>query len=110
MNEIIAEREIFAVSHEGKKKIFHIVLERPHRSEAGDWVCLSKIEGLYATNLAGIRGIDSWQALGLAMGFVHQLLLGYLEDGGKLYWEEDGEEISLSDLFPQLTKVNCGIK
>ena len=64
------------------------------------WACPVSIEGLHA-KLHDAVGIDSWQALSLAMGLTRQLLGYFLEDGGKLYWEEGGDEVILNDLFPQ---------
>ena len=101
MKEIIAQREIFALSPQGEKKKFRIFLDKPYQVDNVSWACPIKIEGLYK-ELPDVIGHDSWQALGLAMGLVHQLLRNYQGDGGKLYWGEDGDEMSLNDLFPQL--------
>jgi hypothetical protein len=99
MNEIIAEREIFAISPKGEKKKLHIALGKPYQVIKDEWTCPVQIKGLYE-NLRGINGIDSWQALTLAMILIHQLLSYFLENGGKLYWKEGGEEISLKEIFP----------
>jgi len=99
MNEIIAEREVFTITAKGEKKKFHIVLGRPYQVDDVSWACPVQIDGLYK-NMHDVLGVDSWQSLGLAMSLVRQLLGLYLEDGGKLFGEEGGDEISIKDLFP----------
>ena len=100
MNEIIAERKIFAISTDGQKNIFNIAIGKPYPVDDVSWACPVKINGLH-NKLKDVVGIDSWQSLNLAIFLVQQLLGYYVEDGGKLYWEEDGETLSLKDLFPQ---------
>jgi len=100
MNEIIAEREIIAVSSKGEKKIVHLVLGKPYQVNDVSWACSVQVEGLHK-DLRDIVGCDSWQALSLALSFIRQLLGYCLEDGCKIFGKEDGDEISLSDLFPQ---------
>jgi hypothetical protein len=99
--EIIAERRIFAISAKSEKLMLHIAVGQPYQVDDVSWACPVSIEGLYA-KLHDAVGTDSWQALGLAIGLARQLLGYFLEDGGKLYWEEGGSEMTLNDLFPQL--------
>ena len=100
MNEIIAERKLFSISPDGQKKILIITIGKPYQVDDVSWACPVNIEGLYK-KLKDSVGIDSWQALSLAIALVRQLLGYYIEDGTKLYWEEDGERVSLDDLFLQ---------
>jgi hypothetical protein len=46
-----------------------------------------------------MHGIDSWQALQHAQQLAARLLSYFVEDGGRLYWEEGGDQIQISDLF-----------
>jgi hypothetical protein len=105
VNEIIAETEIFAVSAKGEKQRLLLAVGRPCRVDEVSWACPVCLEGLL-NKLRDAVGVDSWQALGLAAGLIRQLLGYYVENGGKLYWEEGGEEITLNDVFPQLTPSN----
>ena len=50
-------------------------------------------------SLHDIYGIDSWQALTNAQQLLRLLLNFFVEAGGKLFWEKDGEEIAVDDLF-----------
>lgn len=99
MAEIVAERRIVAVLAKGEKRTLRVAVGRPYQVNNVSWACPVKIDGLY-TNLCDMVGIDSWQALGLAISLARQLLGQFLEDGGKLYWEEGGDEMTLDDLFP----------
>jgi len=101
MNENIAERKLFSISPDGQKKILKITIGKPYQVDDVSWACSVNIEGLYK-KLKDQVGIDSWQALSLAIALVRQLLGYYVEDGAKLYWEDGGEGVSLDDLFPQL--------
>lgn len=100
VTEIIAERSLFAISAKGEKLTLRIAVGRPYQVDDVSWACPVSIEGLY-TKLHDAVGVDSWQALTLAIGLTRQLLDHFLEGGGKLYWEEGGEEVTLNDLFPQ---------
>ena len=105
MNEVIAEKTIFAVTAKGEKQWLRVAVGRPYQVDDVSWACPVQLDGLH-NKLRDAVGVDSWQALGLAVGLIRQLLGYYLEDGGKLYWEEGGEEITLNDLFPQLKDSN----
>jgi hypothetical protein len=41
------------------------------------------------TKLADMHGIDSWQALLLAIGLVRSRLEYFLESGGRIHWREE---------------------
>jgi hypothetical protein len=101
MNNIIAERKIYSISSDGQKKILRIGIGQPYQVDDVSWACPVKVDGLHK-KLRDSVGIDSWQALGLAIALVRQLLGYYVEDGAELYWEEGGEKVLLEDLFPQL--------
>ena len=52
--------------------------------------CQVSIDPLH-TALPDIEGIDSWQALELAMELVERLLRVEVENGDKLYWLGDND-------------------
>ena len=56
------------------------------------------MEGLLGLN-HDIYGVDSWQSLVLAQRIVHNILSYFVADGGKLFWEKGGEEISVAELY-----------
>lgn len=97
MAELIAERRIRAISAKGERLTLRVAVGRPYQVDDVSWACPVSIEGLHA-KLHDTVGIDSWQALGLANALAQQLLGHFLEDGGRLYWEEGGSEMTLDDL------------
>ena len=101
MDNKIAERKIFSISPDGQKKLLRIAIGQPYQVDDVSWACPVIVGGLHKM-LKDIVGIDSWQALSLAIALVRQLLGYYVEDGAELYWKEGGEKVSLDDLFPQL--------
>ena len=94
----IAERRIWAVS--GNERAFEIRLAvgMPYRISEGDWACPTQLMGLH-DKLADIHGIDSWQALQLAQGLLAWSLGKFVENGGRLFWEKDGEEVRVESIF-----------
>ena len=66
--------------------------------ESGDCACPVAMDGLHE-RLHDVHGVDSWQAMMLAVRLVKVLLGFFVDDGGKLYWEKGGEEVSFNTLF-----------
>lgn len=99
--QTIAERTLFAVAATGEKRTFRLAIGRPYRVDAVSWACPVALDGLH-DRLHDIAGTDAWQALTLALNPTRQLLGYFVEDGGRLYWEEGGEALRLADLFPWL--------
>ncbi|MBK6590425.1 MAG: hypothetical protein IPG22_19255 [Acidobacteria bacterium] len=95
--EIIAERTIYA-TFEGNGFEVHLILGKPFPS-GQDWKCPVAAIGLKYGGLVDIAGFDSWQALMLAQGLLNFHLTNFLENGGKLYWEKDGAELDVENLF-----------
>ena len=96
--EPIAERTIYAVTKEGDGFEVRLAIGRPYRVESGDWACPLALDGLHE-RLHDIHGVDSWQAMMLAVRLIKVLLGFVIENGGKLYWEKGGEEVSFNTLF-----------
>jgi hypothetical protein len=69
-----------------------IEIGTPYQQEPDVWRCPVALNGLY-DRLAEAAGIDSFQALCLAISLVQELLQGFCADGGKLL--QDGEGFSL---------------
>ncbi|MFH1147908.1 MAG: hypothetical protein V1736_09415 [Pseudomonadota bacterium] len=101
MDGIIGEREIFAVSATGERRSIRIAVGMPYRVNGDSWSCPVRMEGL-RDRIHDAVGVDSWQALVLAIGLVRQILWYFLEDGGRLFWEEGGKEMALDDILPLL--------
>jgi hypothetical protein len=96
--ELIAGKTIYAIDADGRGFEIHLMVGKPYPHEHGDWACPLALEGLHG-RFPDIRGVDSWQSLVLALKLSRNLLEYFVEDGGKLYWEKGGEEISVDELY-----------
>jgi hypothetical protein len=93
MRELVGER-----ADDGRFNVT-IRIGVPYQVNDVSWACPVAVDGV-DTRLADMHGIDSWQALLLAISLVRSRLEHFLETGGKLYWpEEPSNEITLRDIF-----------
>lgn len=94
-----AEMTVYAV-RDGQSERLRLAVGMPYVTDDGAWACAVELEGAYA-RVSDVVGANSWHALALAIALLHSLLGHYVDSGGRLFWEEGGEEMRLSDLFPQ---------
>lgn len=94
-----AEMTVYALRN-GQPERLRLAVGVPYLNDDGAWACAVEFEGAYA-RLSDVVGVNSWHALALAMGLLHSLLGHYVDSGGRLFWEEGGDAMQLSDLFPQ---------
>lgn len=64
------------------------------RKHPENWACAVRLEP-FLDRVRDVYGVDSFQALSLAIGFVQMLLNQYCAEGGSLSYE-DGSEFSIS--------------
>lgn len=100
IEDIIAERTIYAIDKDGNGLDLRLMIGRPYKTDTkfGDWACPVAIEGLHDT-FWDMYGTDSWQALMIAHGLMGRLLTYFIEEGGKLYWKQGGAELDIATLF-----------
>lgn len=96
--KVIAERELYAVAADGRSFEIKLGIGQPYRITEDEWACAVQLSGLHE-NLSDAHGIDSWQALQLAQQLAARLLQYFVEDGGRVFSEKDGEQVPLSELF-----------
>ena len=96
--EPIAERTVYALRKGGDGFQIRLMVGQPYKTESGNWACPVALDGLHES-LADIHGESSWQALMLAIRLVKLFLGFFTQDGGKLYWEQGGEELPLNEIF-----------
>lgn len=96
--EFIAERIVYAVAKDGHGFQIRLMVGQPYQEEAGNWACPVSLDD-FQGRLHDVRAEDSWQALILAIRLAKTLLGFFIQDGGRLYREEGGEEMSLNELF-----------
>jgi hypothetical protein len=95
----VATREMLGQRDGGERFSISIRIGGPYRVNDVSWACPIAVEGI-DNELADMHGIDSWQALLLAVSLARSRLEHFLETGGRLYWpDEPATEMSLRDVF-----------
>jgi hypothetical protein len=99
----IATRELIGQKDGGERFKVTIRIGPPYQVNDVSWACPVAVYGV-DRQLADMHGIDSWQALLLAISLVRSRVEHFLETGGKLYWPEDPtHEVTLRDIFGLVT-------
>lgn len=100
--ESMAERVLYAVDRDGRGFDIGLQIGRPHQVEDSpyhDWACEVSLIGLHKKPIR-LFGVDSWQALLLALSVVRHMLTAFVEyDGGKLYSEKGGRLLTVDEAF-----------
>ena len=95
----IASRDLIGERPGGERFGITIRIGQPYRVNHVSWACPVALDGV-DQRLADMHGIDSWQALLLAITLVRSRLVHFLEIGGKLYWpDEPAVQITMRDIF-----------
>jgi hypothetical protein len=97
-NKFIAGRDLYAVAADGRGFEVKLGVGQPYRITDDERACAAQLSGFHE-NLSHVHGIDSWQALQLAQQLAARLLGYFIQDGGRLFWEKDGEQVQLTELF-----------
>jgi hypothetical protein len=96
-NTFVAERIWFAVAPDGTEHEVVVSVALPTKTDRGEWRCVALVGGLDARPHP-IAGIDSWQAIGLAMRFAASRLSHFAEGGWQFFWERGGDLATPQDL------------
>lgn len=96
MKDAIASSEVFVEEPGRERRGLVIAIGRPQRDEeAGDWVCRVKLTAGRVD--ARLRGTDSLEALGRALGFGRDALERLRTSGWRVYATlEASEELDLA--------------
>jgi hypothetical protein len=94
---LAAERTWFAVAPDGTESEVTITVGIPTPGTHGGWSAAVSLGALEARTHS-ITGVDSWQAICLAMSFAATRVGHFAEDGWKFYWERGGDIASAEDL------------
>jgi hypothetical protein len=104
----VARVELLGVGADGKRFPISLEIGQPYKVDDHLWACPVAVGGLYE-RLAEQRGADALQALGLAMGLMRRLLVGFLEDGGRLVFPDaPDQDVPLDSYFPGLSQTLSG--
>ena len=96
--ELIAERIIYAIDKDSRGFEIRLMVGKPYQVSPTEWACPVAMMGLHGA-LKDVHAVDSWQALTLVQELLRVLLILFVEQGGKLFSEKDGEEITVDSLF-----------
>ncbi len=94
MDDPIATMEMMAVHPDGTRAPLIVEIGKPYSVDTEEWACPVSLKPLYP-RLPDQHGVDSMQALCLALSLVFDLLSHFKEKGGALQYE-DGEEHSIN--------------
>jgi hypothetical protein len=95
----LAARGLTGERPNGERFDIRLRIGQPYQVNDVSWACPVALDGL-DRQLPDMHGIDSWQALLLAISLVRNRLEHFLETGGKLYWREDPSvAVGLRDIF-----------
>ena len=96
-DSVAAERVWFAVAPDGSEHEVAIRVMVPTKEDDVEWRAEVSVGGIDSRPYS-IAGIDSWQAICLAMSFAATRLGHLAEDGWAFYWERGGEAATPGDL------------
>jgi hypothetical protein len=100
IEDAVVARTALAVAADGREFTVTAKIGRPYPAADGDWACPVDLTPLYP-RLIDQHGVDSWQALQLCYRLVAQLLAGFEQDGGKIYWPTARELMDAADFLPR---------
>lgn len=97
---VIARRTLSCRPPAGEERTVHLLIRAPipDPKQAGQWVCEAALEHLYQ-DVVQVRGVDSLQALQLALHAVREALQTLLDEGGSVRWADGSAEMTLEDLL-----------
>ncbi len=79
-----------------RKSAVHVSIGAP-QPDGNDWCCPIRLKGLADSKEQRIFGVDSWQAMILALRVVEVMLQNEVRMGGKLYYL--GVDTTVAKLF-----------
>ncbi len=99
MSSPVAERTWFGIAPNGGEHTVVIRVNVSGQQSGGEWSAIVRLEGIDDREYS-IAGVDSWQALQLAMRFAASRVEHHVEMGWKFYWDRRGEIATAADLGP----------
>jgi hypothetical protein len=89
MEDEVASMVFIAVKSNGERQRIRVSLSRPVQTPNGDWSCQVEGGDLVRGPRVGVVGLDSWQALCLAVSLVRCSLDDFVQEGGRLLSASD---------------------
>jgi len=107
MAPIIAEEKLVGLRASGERFGLTAAIGQAYRVGAEERACPVSLSGLHRS-LPDIRGSSSLQALCLAASLLRQLLTSFVEEGGRLLYEDGGEPLDISSCFSRVGSSDGG--
>jgi hypothetical protein len=79
-----------------RRSAVHVTIGAP-QPDGDDWCCPIRLKGLVDNKERRLFGVDSWQAIILALRFAEAILQNEVRKGGKLFYL--GRQTSVAKLF-----------
>jgi len=89
---------LLCIRPDGERIEVTVAIGHPYPTGAGDWACPVEIDGLHG-RLVDICGIDSLQALCLAIRLVEERLRAFAAAGGRILDPATEEAVVLEGYF-----------
>ncbi|MGY0486929.1 DUF6968 family protein [Streptomyces sp. WG-D5] len=101
LGEIMASRTIDAVYPDGRRVAFRVQVgqPRPPTGQEEPWGCPCRIEGLDDSRARTIYGVDSLQALTLALEFLRRVLTAAASDDALTFHWGDEQALNVTDVL-----------
>lgn len=103
--EQIAEESLIAVRPSGERVPVAAGIGRPYAVGPEEWACPVTLAGLYQT-LADVHAGSSLQALCLAASLIRNLLTFFVNDGGRLFYDDGQSEFDINATFSGIGDKN----
>ena len=104
MPEVIARRELIAVTSLGERVPVTIELGKPVSPPGPNenWECHLSITPPLMHRPMNVRGYDALQALSLAISLANFHLREFIAHGGRLTYPDSDDEFTLDSAFPEV--------
>jgi hypothetical protein len=103
----IAEAKLVGLRASGERFDVTAAVGQPHRVDAEEWACPVSLSGLQRA-LPDIHGSSSLQALCLAASLLRELLTSFVQEGGRLLYEDGSEPFDISSCFSRVGRSGDG--
>ena len=95
--DTIVERQLHCKTGSGQEMQIRIKISKPW-IEGQKWYNEIAMDGLLDKTYQ-VTGVDSFQSMCLAFGFVRNILSSFTDSGGVLLWEDQSGELDMDIMF-----------
>ncbi|WP_148300334.1 DUF6968 family protein [Holophaga foetida] len=96
--ETIAARDLILVNPDGEHRALPLCIGKPYEVSNLEWACPVQAEAI-GIAAESIQGVDSFQALMLALDTIRQVMLNLSQEGFVFLNAEDNSPVDVVQLF-----------